>query len=273
MQRQPGWDWGRGSTCLLGLVLFLVACTNDPYPSADSERRILYTTFSEAPKTLDPAIAYTTTAHAITGNIYEGLLEYHYLKRPYELIPALAEQVPSAEVTAEGHTVYRFRIRNGVLYQDDPCFAAQGTAGSTREVVAQDFAFEFARIADPAVGSPVVSNFSKIMGLRALTQKLGELREDPSFAALPVSVRAGRGHCGWAASSTRPRAARSDRSEPSTRRFLRAPTPRSSGAASTPPSTRPCSTCCRRKTAARGNTACSPWARPRSPRWRCSRPE
>ena len=178
--------WGLGRAGLIGLALIIGACTNDPYPTADSERRILYTTFSEAPKTLDPAVAYTTAAHAITGNVYEGLLEYHYLKRPYELIPALAEQVPSAGATDDGRIVYRFRIRRGVLYQDDPSFAALGAAGSTREVVAQDFAFEFARLADPAVGSPVVSNFSKISGLSALGQKLEKLREDASFAALPV---------------------------------------------------------------------------------------
>jgi len=42
----------------------------------------LYSTFSEAPKTLDPAVAYTTASHVITGNVYDTLLEYHFLKRP-----------------------------------------------------------------------------------------------------------------------------------------------------------------------------------------------
>ncbi len=56
--------------------------TDDPYPAADSVARVLYRPFSEAPKTLNPAVAPTTAAHDINGLVNVSLLEYHCLKCP-----------------------------------------------------------------------------------------------------------------------------------------------------------------------------------------------
>jgi oligopeptide transport system substrate-binding protein len=165
-------------------ALALLACTNDPYPQSDADRKILYTSFVEAPKTLDPAVAYTTSAHAITGNVYGTLLEYHYLERPYTLMPGLAEAMPEAEPRADGKVAYRFRLRPGMLYQDDPCFAPGGEGRRTREIVAQDVAFELMRLADPDVNSPVADPFSNIDGFRAFGERLTELRRQPALAAL-----------------------------------------------------------------------------------------
>src|SRR5215813_68858 len=128
---------------LAGLaVLALAGCSNDPYAAEDRDKKILYSSFSEAPKTLDPAVAYTTAAHIITGNVYETLLEYHFLKRPYALIAALAEAVPAAEPRPDGGVAYRFRIRNGIAFHDDPCFVLSQGDGRGRKVVAADVAFE-----------------------------------------------------------------------------------------------------------------------------------
>src|SRR5687767_4148098 len=78
----------------VGLACALAAsCSNDPYPESDRGQKVYYTTYQEAPRTLDPATSYNVTEHEITGNIYEGLVEYHFLKRPHELIPALAEAI------------------------------------------------------------------------------------------------------------------------------------------------------------------------------------
>ena len=109
-------------------------CTNDPYPDADRDKKILYSSFTEAPKTLDPAVAYTTAEHIVTGNVFDTLLEYHYLRRPYELIPGLAEAVPKAETQPNGHQSYRFRLRSGILFHGDPCFALSQKGRETREV-------------------------------------------------------------------------------------------------------------------------------------------
>ncbi len=162
-----------------------VACTNNPYSGADAEKRVFYTPFREAPRTLDPAVAYTTSAHAVTGNVYDTLLEYHYLKRPYTLIPGLAMGVPEAQPLPDGGVAYRFELRSGALYQDDVCFAAAGE-GKTRPVVAGDVAYELARIADPEVNSPVTEPFSNLVGFRNFSSRLEEQRSDASFAEWPA---------------------------------------------------------------------------------------
>lgn len=178
-----------GGAVLLAVLgsAVVTACTNNPYPSADDDDKILYKTFSEAPRTLDPAVAYTTSAHAITGAVYDTLLEYHYLERPYTLIPGLAATLPETRARGDGFTVYRFELRPGMVYQDDPAFALGGAGRSTREVVADDVAFELARLADPAVNSPVVEPLSNIEGFDGFGEALAARREsDAGFAALPV---------------------------------------------------------------------------------------
>lgn len=178
-----------GAAVSTGLLAAIVlACTNNPYPAQDDDVKVLYTTFTEAPRSLDPAVAYDVGAHAVTGAVYDTLLEYHYLKRPYTLIPGLAEALPESRPGARpGETVHRFTLRPGMLYQDDPAFAIDGGGRRTREVVAADIAFQLARLADPAVNSPVIEPFSHVAGFQAFGQQLAERRKsDPGFAALPV---------------------------------------------------------------------------------------
>ena len=160
-------------------------CTNNPYPEADRDRKVLYSSFNEAPKTLDPAVAYTTAEHVITGNVYDTLLEYHYLNRPYQLIAGLAVAVPKPQQAPDGKQAFRFQIRPGVLFHADPCFAPDQTGRQTREATAADFAFALARIADPAVNSPVISSFAQVLGFADFSKRLIELRRtDKAFAAL-----------------------------------------------------------------------------------------
>ncbi|MDG2048597.1 MAG: ABC transporter substrate-binding protein [Myxococcota bacterium] len=167
-------------------ALALLACNNNPYPATEGDEKVLYSSFREAPRSLDPAVAYDTGAHAITGSVYDTLLEYHYLKRPYELIPGLATNLPSQRPGDPGYTVYRFDLRPGMMYENDPAFALDEPGRTTREIVAADVAFELCRLADPAVNSPVVEPFSNIQGFQDFGQALTQRREDPAFADLPV---------------------------------------------------------------------------------------
>jgi oligopeptide transport system substrate-binding protein len=177
-------------TALLAALAACVAatgCTNNPYPQTDRDKKVLYSSFYEAPKTLDPAVAYTTAEHVITGNVYDTLLEYHYLARPYRLIPGLAVSVPKAQDLPDGKQSYRFQLRPGVLFHADPCFPPDAAGRRTREVTAADLAFALARIADPAVNSPVIGSFAQIAGFGDFSKQLVELRRsDKAFAALPV---------------------------------------------------------------------------------------
>ena len=181
-------------------VLAVLGCTNNPYPDADRDQKVLYSSFSEAPKTLDPAVAYTTAEHIITGNVYDTLLEYHYLKRPYELIPGLAEARARGRSTLSGRRLRPTGSRSGAasLFHADPCFALSQGDRRSSEVVAADFAFQLARIADPAVNSPVVSSFAQVAGLLPSSPSgwWSGGKADAAFAALPVheQYRSGRRH-------------------------------------------------------------------------------
>lgn len=92
-------------------------------------------------QTLDCGNLTDVYSLSIASQIYESLYEYHYLKRPVELVPLLAEEMPEI---SDDHLTYTIRIRKGVFYHDDPCFPN----GRGRQVKAQDFVFALKRIAN-----------------------------------------------------------------------------------------------------------------------------
>jgi oligopeptide transport system substrate-binding protein len=131
----------------------------------------------------DPAHASDQASVVATGRIYEGLLQYAYGDRPYRVEPLLAAAMP--EVSEDGR-VWRFRLRKGIFFSDDPCFAATG--GKGREVVAEDFVYSIKRIADVKVGSGGFWTFrGKIEGLddfRAASQGDAPTDYDAEVAGL-----------------------------------------------------------------------------------------
>src|SRR5690606_18341596 len=132
--------------------------------------------------------------HAVTGKVYDTLLDYHYLKRPFELVGGLAEHVPEAEFLEGGRVRYQFRLREDLRFSRDPCFdeaprdPARFTEDGARRVLAADFLFAISRVADPAVGSPVIEPLSHIDGFVAWGERLAERRKkDAAFAKQKVS--------------------------------------------------------------------------------------
>src|SRR5512135_2690931 len=122
------------------LIVPLAACDgglwNDPYPAADDGKSILYTAFIERPKHLDPAQAYSENEYEFLAHIYSPPLQYHYLKRPYQLVPLAASAMPTARyldkhrrslpATATAgriaYSVYEIHIKPGMRYQPHPAF-------------------------------------------------------------------------------------------------------------------------------------------------------
>ena len=201
-------------TCLsLFLFAFLAACSNeqnDPYPASERGQNILYSAFTERPKHLDPVQSYTEDESTFTAQIYEPPLQYHYLKRPYSLVPASTESVPipvyydaagktlpaDAPSAAIAFSVYEIRIRPGIRYQPHPAFAlnadgrpvyaeldpsalngidkiADFTQTGTRELISDDYIYEIKRLAHPHLHSPIYAMMAeRIVGLKALGERL-----------------------------------------------------------------------------------------------------
>ncbi|WP_243575172.1 ABC transporter substrate-binding protein [Candidatus Cardinium sp. cByotN1] len=126
----------------------------------------------------DPVRLDDMSSVQVAGKIYEGLYAYHALKRPFQLVPNLAEEMPA--ISSDG-LVYTFKIKKGVLFQDDPCFPN----GKGRELKAADFVFSLKRLVDPKNLVPYLGLIdSKIKGLDAWKQQADYAQEVEGLKAL-----------------------------------------------------------------------------------------
>lgn len=125
------------------LVFLSNACTNKTNIEPDDS---LHLVFEQDIKTLDPIKSADNFSSEIIHNIYEGLYSYHFLKRPIELVPLLAESLP--EISENG-TKLTVKIKKNIFFHDSPAFPG----GKGREVTAEDFIYSWKRNADPNSGS------------------------------------------------------------------------------------------------------------------------
>ena len=126
-----------GAACGVLLCLVAAACGASVYRGDVSRIR-----------GFDPAQVSDVPSVQAVSKVYEGLVQYAYLKRPYGVEPLLAESMP--EITSNG-TVYTFHLRRGIRFQNDACFTA--TQGAGRELTADDFVYSLKRVADLRTGS------------------------------------------------------------------------------------------------------------------------
>src|SRR5688572_17103251 len=127
------------------LLIGLFACTSG---NKNVPENTIYRGVVAKIKTLDPGQASDLYSATMLSFVYEGLLQYHHLLRPFKLIPALAEEMP--KITEKGK-VYTFKIKKGVLFQDDLSF--KSTNGKGRELTAHDFIYSWKRLADAKLTS------------------------------------------------------------------------------------------------------------------------
>jgi oligopeptide transport system substrate-binding protein len=205
---------------VLLLACLLCACVaspwNNPYPAADAVQNTLYAAFDERPKHLDPVSSYSENEAIFVAQIYEPPLQYHFLRRPYELIPLTATEVPkpthldargqilpdNSPVEEVAYSVYQIAIKPGIYYQPHPAFA-KSAAGDllyhaltpadlasvqtladfkrtdTRELTAADYAYQIKRMVHPKLHSPIAGLMSEyIVGLSKLAQRLAQAYAD-----------------------------------------------------------------------------------------------
>jgi oligopeptide transport system substrate-binding protein len=185
-----------GVRILLMFMVFLAGCGevwNDPYPRSERAANILYAAFVQRPKHLDPVQSYTVDEALFTRQILEPPLQYHYLKRPYELIVLTAAELPKpTEIEGGKFTVYEIRIRPGIRYQPHPAFVEANhqldakrisqlknpydLPLGTRELVAADYVYQIKRLAHPRLHSPIFGLMAEyIVGLPEFAEHLKKL--------------------------------------------------------------------------------------------------
>ncbi|MDZ7663226.1 MAG: ABC transporter substrate-binding protein [Thiohalophilus sp.] len=193
---------------------------NNPYPDSEADANILYASFSERPKHLDPVQSYSSNEYQFLGQIYEPPLQYHYLKRPYELEPLTAAQMPrvtyldtqdnvlpeDASPAEIAYSVYEITIKPGIEYQPHPAFATDKAGKplyrdlgredlaeidvlgdfaqtATRELTAGDYVYQIKRLAHPRVHSPIFGVMKEyIVGLGDYADMLREAYREQAAA-------------------------------------------------------------------------------------------
>lgn len=107
----------------------------------DSDEMVLRFRLLTKVQTLDPGNARGAYSSRMIRHVCEALYTFDYLERPYTAVPALAVDMPEI---SDDQLTYIIRIKQGVYYQDDPCFPD----GKGREIKAEDFIYPLKRIAN-----------------------------------------------------------------------------------------------------------------------------
>ncbi len=201
---------------LAGVFALLTACGdgpwNNPHPPQPDDKVTYQSVMTPAPpKHLDPAISYASDESLYLMQIYQPPMGYHFLKRPYELLPLALEDFPEvAFLDADGgeveegdealaYTRYLLRLRKDEHYQPHPAFATDADGEPLylfdnpregaryrqiadfaevghRPVHANDYAYAIKRLADPQNGSPMLGFMAHyIVGMQAFSERLAQV--------------------------------------------------------------------------------------------------
>ncbi|MEZ5567506.1 MAG: ABC transporter substrate-binding protein [Halioglobus sp.] len=199
--------------------LLVAACGeppwNNPHPESPAGKITYQSMMSPyPPKHLDPARSYASDESLFIMQIYEPPMDYHFLKRPYELTPGALADFPTltflddagetvtADDPALAYTRYRLRLRDDLHYQPHPAFAQDAQGGplylfatsaqsrryrsvldfpqtGDRPVHAADYAYAIKRLSDPQNGSPMLGLMSQyIVGMQAFADQVAEIERD-----------------------------------------------------------------------------------------------
>ena len=129
--------------------------------------RILFGSIGEA-SNLVPYLTADSASHTVAGHIYVAPLRYN---KDLEVEPWAAESWSMHE----GGKLMRFTLRKGILWEDG------------RELTADDVAFTYRLVTDPATGSPYAEDFLRVKELRVLDRYSFEVRYETFFARAVAS--------------------------------------------------------------------------------------
>ena len=134
-------------------------------PSAAPPKTLRYA-FLIAETTFDPAQITDLYSRTVAAGIFDGLLEFEFLARPFRIRPNIAVAMPEV---ADNFQTFTFKIKPGTYFADDPAFK-----GQKRELIAEDFVYSLKRHYDPRwkSGNLYLLENAKILGLSELRKRL-----------------------------------------------------------------------------------------------------
>ena len=178
---------------------------------------MVYSSFSERPKRLDPVSSYSSNEYQFIAQIYEPPLQYHYLLRPYTLVPLTASRLPEVRYFGENdvlvdedavdsikYSEYTININQGIMFQPHPAFATNEQGESVnlnltekdlhdihtlsdfevtgaRELTAADYIYQIKRIASPYLHSPIAGVMREyIVGFDEFRKQASEKYPNPN---------------------------------------------------------------------------------------------
>ena len=205
--------WIGGTAAVLAALAGCDHVTNSPHRSGAERTNTFFTAFQErSPKYLDPTASYSQDETPYTYSIYEPLYRFHYLKRPYEVVPKTATKVvepryydrdgkelpADAPGEAIAEAVYDIPIRAGIRFAPHAAFAKDASGNylyhaltpqqaadkrtpydfpttGTRELTAHDYEYAFKRLATTRIKSPSYSLMAEhVVGLKEFGDKAAE---------------------------------------------------------------------------------------------------
>lgn len=164
------------------LALALGACGGNKHEASGAgAKKVFRFNRAEAFKTLDPMKQNDQASIELVSNVYDSLLQYDYLARPYQLEPNLLTKMPA--LSADGLT-YSFELRDDVRFNDDPCF----TGGKGRKLTSDDVIYSFKRFADANVnGVSYALLQGAIEGIDAFREQTKQLGKAADYGKLAIS--------------------------------------------------------------------------------------
>lgn len=213
----------RRMTATLCTAFLLSGCSgpwNNPNPPASEEDSTYFGSFITRPKHLDPVRSYSAEEGLFLDQIYEPPLQYHFLKRPYELMPATASEMPTvtllnnqlqpvkSDSDAVAYSLITIRLKPGTQFQPHPALAKnnQGDAlylfespeesanykllsdfpeTSTKFLTAHDYVYQLKRMGDPVNKSPMLGLMSDyIVGMKTFGDEVKKARKGDEWLDL-----------------------------------------------------------------------------------------
>ncbi len=198
---------------------------NNPHPADKAKEDVLFSSFSLAPKHLDPVVSYSSNEWAILSQVYEPPLQYNYLKRPYELEPLTLTQMPTVRFldknnnevdkssSAVAFSEYTLSFRDDIKYQNHPSFVKDGDKliygaltpsdldnihnldsfekTASRGLLASDYEYAIKRMAVRSYHSPILDSMKDyIIGLDEFSKEISEVAKQNKKDKKTLDLRA-----------------------------------------------------------------------------------